>query len=641
NNKKDNSWLFGIAINAGDVTVGASGEPNTIGSITGTPNMSFTIDGNGSYFVPICLNGSGYITCQYNNIGGITCNNTNPNYCSRFTCIYRGNSNANGIICNNTIGSSTNPISLTSPSNNDGQYLIGIHNANNAASGLTISNNTISYLNNGATSGNVSYISGILSYDMAAPLTITNNSIHDLTVSNLCGGSGRDASLRGAIWVTTGYQLTVSNNIVYNLTNNNPSFNGYMYGIFATGGGGDGVVNDCSGNTVYNISSTGTGSGPFIYGIFYNGGNFSTNTLNKNYIYGLSSAGVNNNCWNTRYYGIFYSGGTYIKITYSNNIISLGGNTRSTIYGIYGIGTNGYSSYSNIYFNTVYIFGSPIDGGLSSYALYSQGNEPKTYNNNVLYNARSNNGTTGNHYCMYYGTTPAATSDYNDLFAPGTGGYIGFYNENYCTTLPAWRTATSGDANSLNINPIFVSGFKTAATLNGITGTGITTDYEGITRGNPPRMGAYESAGVITYTWTGATSSAFNVNTNWELNITPPDGTDFSFAASPVNHCLLDQNRSLGNITNASGKDLVANGYQLTIPGTMTFTSTGTIDATASGSTLVYSGSAAQAFASGLFKDNTVYNLTLNNSNGLTQNGALTVSNALTLTSGAFTIGAN
>jgi len=98
NNNNDNTWLFGIAINAGDVTVGASGEPNTIGSITGTPNMSFTIDGNGSYFVPICLNGSGYITCQYNNIGGITCNNTNPNYCSRFTCIYRGNSNANGII---------------------------------------------------------------------------------------------------------------------------------------------------------------------------------------------------------------------------------------------------------------------------------------------------------------------------------------------------------------------------------------------------------------------------------------------------------------------------------------------------------------------------------------------------------------
>ncbi len=640
NNNNDNTWMFGIVVSAGDVTIGASGEPNTIGSITGTPNLSFTYDGSGSIFVPVCLNGSGYINCQYNNIGGITCNNTNSASVTRLYCIYRGNNNANAIISNNTIGSSTNPVTLTSPATGDVQYMIGICNNSSAATGLTMNNNTISYLNNQTTGSSAGYVCGILSYDAAAPLTISNNTIHDLTISNTNTGGGRDASMRGGIWVTTGYQLTVTNNTVYNLTNTNSTFNGYMYGIYATGGGGDGVVNDCSGNTVYNISSTGTGSGPFIYGIYYNGGNFSTNTLNRNYIYGLTSAGVNTNCYNTRYYGIYYSGGTYIKITYANNIISLGGNTRSTIYGIYGIGTSGYSSYSNVYFNTIYISGSPTDGGLASYALYSQGNEPKTYNNNVIYNARSNNGTTGNHYCIYYGSN-SATSDYNDLYAPGAGGYIGFYNNNYCTTLPAWRTATSTEANSLNINPIFVSGFKTAATLNGAAGTGITTDFEGTERGNPPRMGAYESAGALTYTWSGATSSAFNENTNWELNFVPPDGTDFSFAASPVNHCLLDQNRTLGNITNASGKDLNANGHQLTLSGTTSFTSTGTIDATATGSTVVYSGSAAQSFVSGLFKNNTVYNLTLNNSNGITQNGDLTVSNDLTLSSGAFSIGAN
>jgi len=635
NNSNDNSWLYGISVNAGDVTLGSSGEPNTIGSITGTPNLTFTNESNGNIFVPICLNGSGYITCQYNNIGGITCNNTNSSHVTRLFCIYRGNSNVNAVISNNTIGSSTNPITCTSPASGDTQYMIGIWNANNATSGLTMNNNSISYLNNQATSGAIGYVCGILSYDMSAPLTISGNSIHDLTISNTNGGSGRDASMRGGIWVTTGSLLTLTNNTVYNLTNTNTTFNGYMYGIYCSGGTGG---NDVSGNTVYNIKATGSGAGPFMYGIYFYAGNQSSNTIARNYVYGFSCSGTTTNFTNTRYYGLYKQNSSVNTVTFANNIISFGGNNISSIYGIYEEG--GAGCVTNAYFNTLYISGSPTTGNLPSYGIYSSSNITRNYKNNIFYNARSNNGSSGNHYCIFYGSTPA-TSDYNDLYAPGTGGMIGYYNGNYCTTLPSWRTATGGDANSLNTNPIFVSGFKTAATLNGVAGTGITTDYEGTARGNPPRMGAYESAGVITYTWTGATSSAYNTATNWELNVVPPDGTDFSFAASPVNHCLLDQNRTLGNVTNASGKDLSANGYQITLGGSTNFTSTGTIDATASGSTVVYSGSTAQSFTSGLFKNNTVYNLRINNANGLTQNGTLTVTNDLTLTSGVYTIGAN
>jgi hypothetical protein len=512
NNNNDRAWQFGIAINAGDITLGALGEPNTIGSITGTPNMSFTFESSGNIFVPLYLSGSGYINCQYNNVGGITCNNTNSTEVTRMYCIYRGNNNVNAVISNNTIGSATSPITCTSPATGDTQYMIGIFNNNSATSGLTMNNNTVSYLNNQTIGSSAGYVSGILSYDAAAPLTITNNTIHDLTISNTTNGAGRDASLRGGIWVTTGYQLTVTNNTVYNLTNTNPTFNGYMYGIYATGGSS--ITNDCSGNTVYNISSTGTGSGPFIYGIYYGGGNFSTNTLKRNYIYGLSSAGVNNNCWNTRYYGIFKAN-SYHTITYSNNIISLGGNTRSTIYGIYEEATSGYGSSSSTYFNSIYISGSPTDGGLPSYAFYSAGNVPQTYKNNVFYNARSNNGTTGNHYSFYYANTPVSTSDYNDFYAPGTDGYIGFYNGNYCSTLAAWRTATGGEANSLNTNPLFANaGGTTAAsyipsalTLLATTGTGIDTDYAGTIRSaTVPSMGAYEYSLASLATTTSATA---------------------------------------------------------------------------------------------------------------------------------------
>jgi len=633
NNNNDNSWSSAICISAGDVNLGAQGEPNTIGSLSGSPNLSFTNDGSGSVFAPIILNGSGYLNCQYNNIGGITVNNTNTAQVTRLFCIYRGNNNANGIISNNTIGSADCPVTTASPATGDVQYLMGIYNANGASSGLTINNNNISFLKNFST-GSTGYISGILSYDVPAVLTISGNTLHDFTTMNPNSGSGRDASIRGAIWATTGYLLNITNNTIYNLTNTHTSFNGYIYGIYATGGTG---ANDCSGNTIYNLTTTGTGSGPLLFGIYYNAGFGAENTLKRNYVYGFSTAGINTNCSYTKYYGIYKVNNSIA--TLANNIISLGGNTMATIYGIYDEGGAGRNT--NAYFNTVCINGSPTGGNLWSYGLYSVHNNLRTYKNNVFYNARSNNGASGNHFCIYYGTTPAATSDYNDFYSPGTGGYIGFYNGIYCTTLPAFRTATSQDANSLNTNPLFINGFRTAATLNGVDGTGITTDFYGATRNSPPRMGAIDSIGVITYTWTGATSTAFNTSTNWQLNIVPPSGADISFDASPVNHCVLDQNRTLGNITNASGKDIVLNGYQLTLSGNTNFSSTGKIDASASGSTVLYAASSAQSFSSGLFKNNSVYNLILNNNSGLTQNGDLTITNGLTLTSGTFSIGAN
>ena len=528
NNNNDATWQFGILVSAGDVTIGASSEPNTIGSITGTPNLSFTFESNGNIFVPFYLNGSGYITCQYNNIGGITCNNTNSASVTRLYCIYRGNNNANAIISNNTIGSSTNPVTLTSPATGDVQYMIGICNNNSAATGLTMNNNTISYLNNQTTGSSAGYVCGILSYDAAAPLTISGNNIHDLTIANTNGGGGRDASMRGGIWVTTGYQLTVTNNTVYNLTNTNSSFNGYMYGIYATGGGTS-ITNDCSGNTVYNISATGTSAGPFIYGIYFNAYNYSTNTVARNYIYGLSCAGITGNYNNTRYYGI-YKPSSYHTITYANNIISLGNNNISNIYGIYHEGSSGYIT--NVYFNTIYISGNPTVGGLISYALYSSGNDTRTFKNNVLNNARSNNGGVGNHYCIYYGSTPAATSDYNDLYAPGTSGYIGFYNGTYSTTINSWRTATGGEANTLNINPLFASpggtnaaDYKPWAALLGAGGTGITTDYIGTTRSaSSPLMGAWEVAvpppvPVLLSPLSGSIGNALSPNLLWNKSV--------------------------------------------------------------------------------------------------------------------------
>ena len=61
-----------------------------------------------------------------------------------------------------------------------------------------------------------------------------------------------------------------------------------------------------------------------------------------------------------------------------------------------------------------------------------------------------------------------------------------------------------------------------------------------------------------------------------------------SIAASPTNNCVLDQNRTLGDITNSSSKKFVANGKQLTLNGNLIFSGSAQIDATTISSVIVF-----------------------------------------------------
>ena len=169
---------------------------------------------------------------------------------------------------------------------------------------------------------------------------------------------------------------------------------------------------------------------------------------------------------------------------------------------------------------------------------------------------------------------------------------------------------------SLSINPAFaIAGgttpldYYTSAAIPGVSGTGITTDFDGLTRGTLPKMGALE---YNNYTWTGTTSSDFGTASNWVGGEVPPDGANILFAASPSNHCILDHNRRLKNITNSQGtKYLVLNGKQLTLTGNLVFSNNAKIDATVAFSSMVFAGSAAQSIPSGSFVNNTVDSLTI------------------------------
>lgn len=121
------------------------------------------------------------------------------------------------------------------------------------------------------------------------------------------------------------------------------------------------------------------------------------------------------------------------------------------------------------------------------------------FKNNIVTIRRT--GTAAKHaiYMNTTGTTYA--SDYNDFLVASTSttNYIGYANGTNYSSMANWRTGSSKDANSLNLNPTYsniaTGNFMPALNTldNKGTALGITTDIVNVTRDvNKPDMGAYE-----------------------------------------------------------------------------------------------------------------------------------------------------
>jgi hypothetical protein len=135
--------------------------------------------------------------------------------------------------------------------------------------------------------------------------------------------------------------------------------------------------------------------------------------------------------------------------------------------------------------------------------------------------------------------------------------------------------------------------------------------------------------------WKGTISTAWNLPGNWTQNVVPAVDANIFFDDFPVNHCYLDQDRSVTDITNSqSTYGLVLNGNKLTLKGSLFFTGGATIDASIMNSTIQFSGSTVQTINAGVFKNDAVYNLNINNSNNVQLSGNLRLLNNLTSTTG-------
>lgn len=449
-----NFGFYGMVIITGEVTVGTVSN-NTIGAADGTGSITVINNTTEALFAGIFNMGGASANAEIRNnqIGAISTDG-DVNIHGIYNFVF-SDSGAT-VISNNLIGSSSIPNSIeaawSAPA--AAQKVTGIFSVSNAAS-VTISSNVVANLKNGTTNNNNNAegsVTGIAT--LSGVNSISDNTIRDMTIGNANTNNTTNASVTGIRQVSAIQGQSVTGNNIYNLANTYPSFEGNVIGLYYEAGPGKG------------------------------------NSVSKNFIQGLS---VHQGSMAANLYGVKLGRSS----VFFNNVISLANTANTTIYGIYETGST--ADTSNLYFNTVYIGGSFESGTNKSYAFFSAtNNNTRDIRNNIFTNERSTTGGTNQHYAAYfnYGSSTKLTLGYNDYFAAGQGAMLGNYNNTNVNVLPI---IPGMDNASQSVNPVFAEPGDNIATsyavgipLDGITGTGINTDYAGVFRSASPQLGAFE-----------------------------------------------------------------------------------------------------------------------------------------------------
>lgn len=166
----------------------------------------------------------------------------------------------------------------------------------------------------------------------------------------------------------------------------------------------------------------------------------------------------------------------------ANNFVSIGGLGVAK-----GIVLNSNTKLNNIIHNSINIYSSDQINGRGIEIL---GGDTFVIKNNIFCN-------TGNGFASYLQSKPLATSwDYNVYYSPLKK--IGWYNNITYDTLSNWATLLSGDANSMFINPYYVSNINLRPNQRFINGAGllypdVVVDIYDILRNlSAPDIGAVE-----------------------------------------------------------------------------------------------------------------------------------------------------
>ena len=236
-------------------------------------------------------------------------------------------------------------------------------------------------------------------------------------------------------------------------------------------------------------------------------------------------------------------------------------------------------------------------------------------------------------------------------------------NQANAGTAPANRSICSGSTTALTLSGYTgtiqwqQSTASTGATWNNVTGgSGATTaTYTTPALSTPTYYRAQVSNGscvsfssvttvtvITTNVWTGAVSTFWNTPGNWSCSIVPDLTRDVEIPVVASNNYPIitgsDGNADCKNITVANGASVTVNtsgNGNLRIAGTIV--NNGSINAT--DGTIVMIGTSSQNIPANTFATNTVRNLTIYNSTGVTLQGNLNLTGILNLEAGLFTTG--
>lgn len=324
----------------------------------------------------------------------------------------------------------------------------------------------------------------------------------------ICSGEEDDR-----IYLVQGIQLGYCNHAIVNqnhISGIRNNLSGYASGIEVSDYTNNSII---SNNTIHRVRCLGNLTDNKSFGIKVYTYNTENNiTLFNNFIYDIISNGDS-----AEYYP-----------------------TRQPVYGIW-IASEGV----NLWHNTVSLDGEIAIPAVTRTAccfldLYGYYPGMIDMRNNLFSNTMVNTlNLDSKNYAVYSGSSGSdlfTGLDYNNYFTNGSQGILGYFGGDK-TTLAAWQSATGKDQHSLDLDPLFHSGTDPSFAEPGLDNKGILlgnvlSDLRGVTRNDPPDMGAYEMPLFIRYTpLQDTTASSGRI---LAASISSPDGIPQSGTGLPV-----------------------------------------------------------------------------------------------------------
>ena len=644
-----------------------------IGNITAVGSTSYSHSFYGMYIA-----GSGLANISYDTIGGSTSNSINASSASTSTTaqnvygIFNHNSGGSGVsISTNTIQNLNNNYAYTSATTGG---TVGIYSDNGICN---ITSNTISTLSSSSqstgTAGNAASVIGIADYSSSGSgQTISSNSIHNISNST---GSARAVAIYGICFDNATGTNTLNGNFIYNLSCASDA-SAIISGIRANSG---------SASYTNNILTVGgnISNNCVIYGI-YDAGVSGTNNIQFNTVdvENTHSRAANTYC--------LYNAANSNTRNYRNNILfnNCSGGGAGSNYSLYIVSTGG--SLTCDYNQYVCYSGAILGyyGGNKSSLPFvtAQDASSVTSDPSFIYNG----GTTSHSYYPKSGITGVAiggiTSDYdlNVRVSPPTIGALEGTNKWGGYTSVIFSDASNWTLDvvpSLGSDVIFVTSpvndcyldedytignyVNTQNSKNFYLNSKTLTLQKNFTLSGNAFLDA--STGTLIMNGSSAQTIPTGAINNGQVNnftmnnshgvtlgTTPGDGCTLNISGTYTKTAgLLDVFTNKTTIGfNGSGQVIPASVftsdqvYNMNNSNTVAFTGTLNIAGSLSGTyldgitnqpTIVFNGTEGQQIlpASVFFSDN-IFNITLDNPDGLQINGTLNVANNLSSTSGTF-----